>query len=511
MNTKKLLLIILAGVLAVILVVAGVLLATQFKSEANYAARISQAQQYLDQNDFEHAILEYQAAITLDQTKVPAYIGLSNVYYRQGMTSLARKTLEDALPLVNDRAELVQHIAMLFPKSLISANSVSSGEGEGEEELIIDTSMDPVLNVELLQFVASANYSDYQNKFDRISAEWADGKCVVRIRELSANLFFYDTGTRVQINSSTKNPYPECIPNEIRFDTVSLLFGGVSKVTYTQLRNLTGVTDLREENGRVTFMTHGCSLSIACDAESAILANADNYLIPTGGAMAVERKLYGRVINATTGSGVTDAELIVGKDGYGNAQQSVRTDYTGAYQAILKEGGNYNVTIKKNGYIEENFRIYIPDGASDYQQDFTISPSMSVGEIRLVLTWGASPTDLDSYLTGTASDGSWVKVYYAAPSAADRNGNAIADLDVDDTSSYGPETITLHDVNGSYEYHVEDYTRSTGIGTSGATVKIYQGNSLIATVSPDADIGFGWSVCRIENGIITVTNTAMNP
>ena len=75
-------------------------------------------------------------------------------------------------------------------------------------------------------------------------------------------------------------------------------------------------------------------------------------------------------------------------------------------------------------------------------QDGVITPVLSDDEYRIVLTWSSTPSDLDSHLSGPLSTGERFHVYYSDMSAFD-NGQTVATLDLDDTSSYGPETITL--------------------------------------------------------------------
>ena len=77
---------------------------------------------------------------------------------------------------------------------------------------------------------------------------------------------------------------------------------------------------------------------------------------------------------------------------------------------------------------------------------------------RVVLTWGDSPSDLNSHLTGYI-DGNSVHVYYMTPNAYS-NGELVASLDHDDTSSYGPETITFSiiDSNDTVTYYVHDFS-----------------------------------------------------
>ena len=80
---------------------------------------------------------------------------------------------------------------------------------------------------------------------------------------------------------------------------------------------------------------------------------------------------------------------------------------------------------------------------------------------------------------------------------------------------YGPETITIHDVKGSYHYYVDDFNDSGALTASGAIVKVYIGGEVVETISissakinstsPEAI----WSVLFIDNGKITVDNTVV--
>lgn len=54
----------------------------------------------------------------------------------------------------------------------------------------------------------------------------------------------------------------------------------------------------------------------------------------------------------------------------------------------------------------------------------------------------------------------------------------IADLDLDDTVSYGPETTTLYNpISGDYTFYVYNFSGSPSITSSGATVKVFTGNN----------------------------------
>ena len=83
----------------------------------------------------------------------------------------------------------------------------------------------------------------------------------------------------------------------------------------------------------------------------------------------------------------------------------------------------------------------------------------------------------------------------------------IAELDLDDRSGYGPETTTLYDTNGTYEFKVHRYSSDGNLSISGATVKIYTSSSspVVVKVPNDVDDEW-WTVCKVVNGEIKDIN-----
>jgi hypothetical protein len=87
-------------------------------------------------------------------------------------------------------------------------------------------------------------------------------------------------------------------------------------------------------------------------------------------------------------------------------------------------------------------------------------------------------------------------------------------LDHDDVSSFGPETTTIARQNsGVYKFFVHDFTNggdpnSTALSNSGAQVKVYQGNNLVATFNvPTGQAGTVWTVFELNGSTITPINT----
>lgn len=85
---------------------------------------------------------------------------------------------------------------------------------------------------------------------------------------------------------------------------------------------------------------------------------------------------------------------------------------------------------------------------------------------------------------------------------------------MDDTSSYGPETITIVNAqsDATYYYSVKDYTNrgsetSTVMAASGANVKVYQGSVLVKEYNVPLNwAGYIWNVFKIENGTVVDIN-----
>lgn len=144
--------------------------------------------------------------------------------------------------------------------------------------------------------------------------------------------------------------------------------------------------------------------------------------------------------------------------------------------------------------------------------------------VRIVLTWGADPVDLDSHLTGPSPAGGRFHVYYGDQeffTDGTYNGNSaanlVAELDYDDVTSYGPEVTTIHVmIPGTYYFYVHDYTTysdasSLVMADSGACVKVYYGNSTTPaatyTITPGKR-GTIWNVCQLtidSNKLVWVT------
>lgn len=222
----------------------------------------------------------------------------------------------------------------------------------------------------------------------------------------------------------------------------------------------------------------------------------------------------GIVKNAFNGLGVDGLSIRI-RQGINSVEgEIVGTAVTkdGGKYSVDLPGGNYTAEVSGNNYITGYFEIISIGGRTTDNQDGVITPVIKRGQTRIVLTWGSQPKDLDSHLTGVLPDSSPFHTFYKSKQAYYANVK-YADLDLDDTTSYGPETTTIYEeTDGTYAFYVHDFTNrtktsSTALSASGAQVKVYREDSLLETFNvPVNQGGTLWTVFTMKDGIITPIN-----
>ena len=217
------------------------------------------------------------------------------------------------------------------------------------------------------------------------------------------------------------------------------------------------------------------------------------------------------MIDAVSGEGVPGAKVEFTARQDASHSDSVSTGSDGAFSLEL-DADQYDVSITADGYVEEEFEFEVEENKNYSGEQFVISPALAEGTARIVLEWGAEPRDLDSYLTGETDSGTDVSVSFSDKTCSS-GSETIAELDVDDTTGYGPETITLYDLNGVYRYTVKDFRRTRTLQQYGATVKVYlpgQAQPEVITVAPNAGIVNIWEVFELDHGELRILNRAGN-
>ena len=508
MNQKKMIIVAVA-LIAVIVVAVGAIAAILLQPEQDvYTMRLSEGYRYLQEGDYNNAILQFRLALEEDDSKEDAYLGLYQAYLYAGQWEYAQTTLRvgirttQSTQLEQKLTQLIELYGQYFPEN-------KPEETEPEETEPEEKDLQHLVNIELLTALGSANYGDYCAQYGTVSGMVSNGRFSRYIDAIGATLIYYDTSSARVIDSSRGVPYSQFLPNEIWVDSIATIFGGSRRVTFDTLRMLPGVRDAVQQGKNITFVGGGCEVTVVCEEEGVITDGCANKIVPLNmeNAAVGQYQLQTVICDATNNAPISNVRVRVYKGNalYGECKEGM-TDGAGTVSVDLTESGEYTVVAEKEGYISEQFQVIILSGMQMTTERFYLSPVMQGESIRFVLTWDASPTDLDSHLSGYTAGGNSVYVFFGDKTAADGNGKVIADLDLDDTDGYGPETMTLHDTSGSFDFVVDDYTNSGTISFSGATVKIYVGSTLYTTVNIPAGIDDQWHVCRVVDGEILVTN-----
>lgn len=185
------------------------------------------------------------------------------------------------------------------------------------------------------------------------------------------------------------------------------------------------------------------------------------------------------------------------------------TDSSGQYYTAALPAGNYTLEASKAGYITGYTNIISGNSEICSSQNVSLTPELQPGALRIVLEWGQNPHDMDSHVVGTLSNGTAFYVYFSHKSQFD-DGTEVCNLDVDDVSSYGPETITLIPTTSTpYYYYIKKFSGTGTTATSEARVTVYQGNNVLATFYVPTNQGDGdfWNVFAVVDGEIVVRNT----
>ena len=196
---------------------------------------------------------------------------------------------------------------------------------------------------------------------------------------------------------------------------------------------------------------------------------------------------------------------------FGEYIEVLTTDANGYYATSQLAPGNYTAYVVDERTLDDEAYRYasvtialkVLPGQTSTNQNATVSNSvgLDIDGMRIVLTWGSSPSDLDSHLTYGSTH-----CYYSNKNTTN------AKLDVDDTSAYGPETITITDT-GSYtfNYYIYNYSNYGTMYNSQACVKVYFGNSSTPayTFYPPQGSGYTWNVFTYNalTGEFTILNT----
>ena len=223
--------------------------------------------------------------------------------------------------------------------------------------------------------------------------------------------------------------------------------------------------------------------------------------------------ISGYALTSTSGSGISGIKIYV-RSGSGNtsgtALYTTTTSSSGSYSLSDLPAGTYTLQFVdersvSNRYLTTSINVTVIGGSTVTNQNAIMTLPLSEGRMEIKLAWGSSPNDLDSHLLINSN----YHVYYSNKNPS----GAGASLDVDDTSAYGPETITITSIkeNGKYVYYVYNYSNYGTFSASNAVVTLTYGSE-VQQFRPPVGSGYYWKVFTYDaaTDTITVHNTIMS-
>jgi len=216
--------------------------------------------------------------------------------------------------------------------------------------------------------------------------------------------------------------------------------------------------------------------------------------------------ITGTLIDATTTDTPVVGATITLYTGINHTDDEYETSYTtttesdGSFELTSVDAATYTLLATRDSFSDAYINV-VSIGGQTMTYEHSMSPTAAEGEIRIVLTWGENPADLDSHLYTPEIEGTSHHLYYANRGSYSVDSVPNISLDRDDVTSYGPETVTIAvTYEGTYEYRVYHYSGSGTLATSGAIVKVYDSTGLLFTrnVPPSLSDPLWWDVFRYD-------------
>ena len=286
-------------------------------------------------------------------------------------------------------------------------------------------------------------------------------------------------------------------------DTLGLLetFGGVTLTSSVPVDVASGQT---------------LTLSIPVSTRGTAPATANLYRLDLSNgrwAQTGTATLAGSVYTATVaafgqwmvGASIASPVSITGcvNDDTGAPAQNVRIEaegisYSAIAQATTNAQGQFTVTGRPSSRLLVSGRkgAFLTNAASvdvGAVSAFNITacltlPSSNAATMRL--TWGASPSDIDSHLR--TPDGS--HVYYLSKGSL--TTTPFASLDVDDVTGFGPEVTTIRRPRvGIYRFYLHNFSQSFTPGMTGSPTRVelnYVGRTVVFSPPPGEGSALYW-------------------
>lgn len=279
------------------------------------------------------------------------------------------------------------------------------------------------------------------------------------------------------------------------FENMAWTAGAASGVYKVYLEHVAG------QSAQYSLNTYG--LDFAANYRG-LMANGERVditeWIQQGAGNPAGNRVTGNIVNATNTAPIASAQVR-----FYQGETLMVDEFVDTHFELPLNSGTYLMVVNADGYVQWSREVRVTTEEPVAVQ-VSLSPVLNMeNEVaRVVLSWGETPADLDSHLLGADQ-------FHLFFGNTDIGG---AQLDVDDTSAFGPETVTIRTWTvDRYRYYVKDYSNggnplSTALANSNAVVQLYLGDDVVRVVQVPQTAGVVWHVFDYhpESGEVTVAN-----
>ena len=444
MRNKKLVIIITA-IISVLVIAIAITSVFLLSPSASYTRKVREAENLVEEGDYENAVLAYQEAIEKDPDNVEAYLGLANLYEKNGEISLAVAILEQGYART--------HSAQI--KVLLNQMVETEEETVGSETL--------TFNDELLSMLSTFREEDYEEQYGR-----SDGRRDARFDGLDAEIRFDEDG----------------IPIEIHLDDILTLFDRSEPIPVEELENMR-LEGYRTRNSAshgemVVFESSGTEVTIALEDDQ-VTSDSYNVIVPLFVEKESEENEEQELEEDVISENVTQSDertnsadklLVVGQTvditteaiiSYVNISvykiqnnrnvfvADLTSDSNGNFQISLDKNFIYHATLEKGDYVGfhsiTTYESSLNDGNLGY-----VHLHKTSDETRVILDWESDQVSISSVIE--------VELFGIVGEIADRgtfcdeNGEAIAYKEMTEIGSSTNDVTRFVDVNKPWYYKV---------------------------------------------------------
>lgn len=248
---------------------------------------------------------------------------------------------------------------------------------------------------------------------------------------------------------------------------------------------------------------------------SGFVSTSVTIAVPADGVVQTVLELFGagtitgEVVDAQTGARLPGVLItVVGTEAVAT------TDTSGAFTIDDAPEGSRTLSATLMGYVPSTIPVVVTAGESVEVSIGLLALGAGGDGVAVVLSWGATPRDLDLHMSGPDGSGGRFHIAFFSLSPVPHGS-----LDLDDVTSFGPETVTVSPtdgeayVAGSYHVWIHNFTGEAGFDVSGGVVTLFASRAQFAQYQVENAIGDSsgriWRVVEFDlatDGVLSNVN-----